>query len=191
MGQALLLTGRPGIGKTTVIREVARRLGARAGGFYTEEIRTAGKRTGFRLVGLPEGRATAALLASVNERGRYRVGRYSVHLDNLERVGVAAIRQAVHDAAVSVVVIDEIGRMELYSAAFRQAVLQALNSRKPLVATIMAGRDEWVDAIRARAGVAQVRVTAENRQSLPEQVLAWLARIEGVSPLEKDTDQPA
>jgi hypothetical protein len=51
-GGVLLLTGVPGIGKTTVIRRVAARLQKRRiGGFYTEEIREDSDRRGFRLVG--------------------------------------------------------------------------------------------------------------------------------------------
>jgi nucleoside-triphosphatase len=66
MGQALLLTGRPGVGKTTVIRAVVARLHGKAGGFYTEEIRERGRRTGFRLVALD---GTTGTLASVNVSG--------------------------------------------------------------------------------------------------------------------------
>ena len=174
MGPALFLTGRPGVGKTTVIRAVAARLGSRVGGFYTEEIREGGRRTGFRLIALPPGSFGTGTLASVNISSPCRVGKYGVDLIDLDRVGVAALLEAVEHPQVDVVVIDEIGKMELYSSAFRQAVLGALASPKPVLATVMAGPQPWVDAIKARPDVGLVEVTLSNRQAMPERVVGWL-----------------
>jgi nucleoside-triphosphatase len=171
MGRALLLTGRPGVGKTTVIRSVVAQLGARAGGFYTEEIRESGRRTGFRLVTLDGSTGT---LADLNISGPYRVGRYGVHLSNLEQVGVAALWAAIRQPEVSVVVIDEIGKMELFSTAFCQAVLAALDSPKTVLASVMARSHPWVDAIKARHDVKLVEATQANRQDLPEQIVRWM-----------------
>jgi nucleoside-triphosphatase len=176
MGQALLLTGRPGVGKTTVIHSVVARLGARAGGFYTEEIRERGQRSGFRLVALD---GPTGLLASVHTRSPYRVGKYRVCLDDLERVGVAALRRAVEQVDLSVVVVDEIGKMELTSPAFREAVLAALESPRPVLATVMARPEPWVDAVKARAGVRVVEVTLDNRQAMPGRILDWLHGAQG------------
>ncbi len=176
MGRALLLSGRPGVGKTTVVRTVVPRLGARAGGFYTEEVRERGQRTGFRLVTLD---GKTGLLASIHTSGPYRVGKYGVNLHDLEQVGVAALWRAMQQPGVSVIVIDEIGKMELFSPAFREAVLAALNSQKVVLATVMARSPSWVDAIKARPGVSLLEVTRANREALPEQVLSWLIEKEG------------
>jgi nucleoside-triphosphatase len=171
MGQALLLTGRPGVGKTTVIRAVVARLGACAGGFYTEEIRERGRRTGFRLIALD---GPSGILAGVDIRSPYRVGKYRVCLEDLERVGVAALRRAVEQADLSVVVVDEIGKMELFSPEFREAVLAALESPKPVLAAVMARPQPWVDALKARADVSVVEVTLDNRQAMPGRIFDWL-----------------
>ena len=75
-GGVLLLTGVPGIGKTTVIRRVADRLkGRRIGGFYTEEIREQGDRRGFRLVRFDR---TARVIAHVDFPRVHRIGKYGV-----------------------------------------------------------------------------------------------------------------
>jgi nucleoside-triphosphatase len=162
------------VGKTTVIRAVADSLGDSAGGFYTEEMRDEGRRTGFRLVALGAGPEQTGTLASVNTSSRYRVGRYGVHLRDLERVGVAALRKAVREPGVTVVIVDEIGKMELFSTAFRDAVESALASPKRVVASAMTGSQPWVDAIKARTGVTLVEVTTSNRDTMPARVLAWL-----------------
>jgi nucleoside-triphosphatase len=171
MGRALLLTGRPGVGKTTVIRSVVAQLGARAGGFYTEEIRESGRRTGFRLVTLDGSTGT---LADLNISGPYRVGRYGVHLSNLEQVGVAALWAAIRQPEVSVVVIDEIGKMELFSTAFREAVLAGLDSPKAVIGTITMARSPWVDAVKARPAVTLLEVTVANRSAFSRLILDWL-----------------
>ena len=162
------------MGKTTVIRAVARLLGDRAGGFYTEELREEGRRTGFRLVAFGGGPVRTGMLASVNTSSRYRVGKYGVHIRDLEHVGVAALRKAVREPGVTVVIVDEIGKMELFSTSFRDAVESALASPKRVVATVMTGSQPWVDAIKARAGVTLVEVTKSNRDKMPARVLTWL-----------------
>ncbi|MGD8491878.1 MAG: NTPase [Anaerolineae bacterium] len=171
VGQALLLTGRPGVGKTTVIRQVVARLGQQVGGFYTQEVRAQGRRTGFRLVALD---GPVGTLASVNGSGRSRVGKYMVHRHDLERVGVGALRRALAQPQVQVVVIDEIGKMELFSPAFRRAVVDALASPKAVLGTVMAGPEPWADALKARPDVTLVEVTRDNRDKLAAQILVWL-----------------
>jgi nucleoside-triphosphatase len=174
VGQALLLTGRPGVGKTTVVRKVVAQLGSRAGGFYTEEVRERGQRIGFRLVAL---NGPVGMLASVNESSPWRVGKYKVNLHDLEQVGVEALKRAVQHPQVSLVVIDEIGKMELFLPAFRQMVLVAIESPKPVLGTVMARAEPWVDAIKIRVDVILINVTPANREALPEQILRWVREI--------------
>jgi nucleoside-triphosphatase len=171
MTRILLLTGRPGVGKTTVIKAVIQTLGERADGFYTEEIRHRGKRRGFRLVGL---RGEQGTLAHVRyrERGWPRVGRYGVDVDALERVGVAALERGM--AQGRVLIIDEIGKMELFSEAFKAAALAAMGGRAPVIATVMARPHPWVDALKARPDVTLWQVTVENRDEIPSRVLDWV-----------------
>ena len=132
MTEKVLLTGRPGCGKTTLIKRVANNLPQRAGGFYTEEIRDRGVRVGFRLVTLD---GDEGVLAHVDLETPERLGKYGLDLSALETVGVSAIRDAVR--ARQLVVIDEIGPMEIRSAMFRDAVNEVLESEVPLLATIV------------------------------------------------------
>ena len=115
-------------------------------------------------------------LASVNISGPYRVGKYGVHLQDLEQVGVKALWQAVEQPDLSVVVIDEIGKMELVSPAFREAVLAALDGPKVVLATVMARSHPWVDRLKGRDDVMLVEVTLANREALPKRILGWLSQ---------------
>ncbi len=172
IGRTLLLAGRPGIGKTTVIKRVAESLGKLAGGFYTEEIRGPGGRKGFRLVTLD---GQEAVMAHVNLRGqgRPRVSRYGVDVAAIERVGVAALRQAMR--AGQIVIVDEIGKMELLCGPFKEAVLQAVGGPYTVVATVMAKPNPWVNSLKAMPNVTLWEVTAENRDRMPTRVRQWLS----------------
>jgi nucleoside-triphosphatase len=172
MGRTLLITGLPGTGKTTIIKQAAQALGARAGGFYTEEIRGPGGRKGFRLVTLPSG-GREAVMAHVDIRTRNRVGRYGVDVATLDAVGVAAVREAVQSREV--VVIDEIGKMELFSGEFQGAVLKAMSSPKIVVATVMHKSHAWVNALKAMPQVTVWQVTKSNREEMPGRVMEWIA----------------
>ncbi len=177
MKQVYLLTGRPGTGKTSLIKQVATQMKGKAGGFYTEEIRSQGVREGFRLVTLD---GEQAILAHVNIHSPYRVSKYGVDIDGLERVGVPAIYQATQQR--DLVVIDEIGKMELFSARFREAVSQAIDSGKRILATIMLNPNPWADDIKRRPQVNLITVTRGNYQQVLEELLRWLKATDSSRP---------
>lgn len=171
MIRTLLLTGRPGVGKTTIVRQIADALGTRAAGFYTEEILGPGGRKGFRVVTLDGRQAT---LAHVDIRSNSRVGRYGVDVAAFERAGVAALRAAIEQAEI--VVFDEIGKMELFSSQFKAAALKAIDCGKPVIATAMLAAHPWVDALKQMPGVQTIEVTQQNRGGLARRVLEWLEK---------------
>ena len=172
----LLLTGRPGVGKTTVLQQVVAALGDRAGGFYTREIRSpaGGRRTGFELVTLS---GETALLATVERKAplaRPRpFGRYQVDLDAVDSVGVPALLDAL--ARGQVVVVDEIGPMEILSPRFQEAILVLLEGDAPIVGTIVQRPQAFADRVKAHPRVRVWTVTPQNRDELPAQIRAELA----------------
>lgn len=169
MGQTLILTGRPGIGKTTIIKAVIAQLGDRAGGFYTEEILGPGGRKGFRLITLD---GQTAVIAHVDFKSRSQVGRYGVKVDVIDQLGAGAIRSAVDHHPI--VIIDEIGKMELFSSPFQSAVLKAVGGSKIVLATAMLGDQPWLAALKSLPNVVVWEVTKLNRARLVEQVLRWV-----------------
>ncbi|MDZ7373820.1 MAG: NTPase [candidate division KSB1 bacterium] len=162
----LLLTGRPGVGKTTLIQRFLEVSGVPAEGFFTAEIREGGQRTGFAIRSL---RGEEGILASVALGGPARVGKYGVDVAEVERVGVAAIRRGLESGAL--IVIDEIGKMELYSPTFQEAVWQALESACPVLGTITQSDHPFARRVRARDDVQVVTVTPANRERLLAEVL--------------------
>jgi nucleoside-triphosphatase len=167
----LLLEGRPGVGKTTVARRLLtllRRAGVPAGGFTTAELRTAGRREGFVVEAASGARE---VLAHIGLPGPPRVGRYGVDLAAFERVALPALGDP---GPGGVVVVDELGRMELASAAFRAAVVELLGRDVAVVATVHQGRDRFTEALRRRPDIRVVRVTEATRDALPEQLIDCL-----------------
>ena len=169
MKQVYLLTGRPGTGKTSLIRQAVARVKGKAGGFYTEEIRNRGIREGFRLVTLD---GQDAILAHININSPYRVSKYGVDVDSLDKVGVSALHRAAEEC--DLVVIDEIGKMELFSANFKEAVLQIIDSGKRVLGTIMLNPNPWADAIKRKPQVNVVTVTRANYYQVLKKLLEWL-----------------
>jgi nucleoside-triphosphatase len=171
MGMAYLLTGEPGIGKTTALKKVISTLGVHnCGGFYTEEIRSPdGIRTGFRLVTLENQTVTVADVLSSSE---IRVGRYGVHLEGLKVIGVQSIYAAL--AHKRFVIVDEIGPMQLYLAQFKQAIEDTLHSDKDLIGTIVLRSHPWADALKQSPNVQLFPVVNDNREHITQELVARL-----------------
>ena len=164
----LLVTGRPGSGKTTVIERVVASLpNGAATGFFTREMRDRGTRRGFMMQTL-DGRT--AVLADVGGEGP-QIGRYRVRIRELETVGVPALALR---RGVRLVVVDEIGKMECLSERFCNAVRQALDSATPVLGTIAREAGGFIATVRRRADVTIVEVTVANRDELPATILAAL-----------------
>jgi len=169
----ILITGSPGVGKTTLIRKIISNLDASAGGFYTLEVRGEnGKRWGFKIISL-DGREEA--LASVETISNRRVSKYGVDVEAVDRIGVTALKEALSRSKI--IVIDEIGRMELASNRFRDTALKALNSPKIVLGTIAMKDTNFAKKIKDRKDTKIIRLTRENFNEVETHIgrLMWKA----------------
>jgi len=167
----LLLTGSPGVGKTTVLLTVVEALKAKGysvGGMLSREIRSCGARVGFEILDLSSGRH--GWLAHVDQKSGPQVGKYRVNLEDLNGIGAEAIVRAVEN--FDVVAIDEIGPMELFSEKFKEAVKRAVKSGKPVVGVVhWKAQDKLIDEVKARDDTEVIVVSVENRAKLHKIVL--------------------
>jgi len=168
-----LITGGPGVGKTTLIKETMRTWRGALGGFYTEEIRVHGRREGFRIVTL-DGRE--GVLAHVNYSGPPWVGKYGVDVYALEEIAVTAIKEAIRQGAL--VIIDEIGKMELCSSHFREAVSAALREGMNVLGTIMLTPHPWANEIKGHPAVRLITLERTNRDSVIGEINQWLESLQ-------------
>lgn len=165
-----LVTGRPGVGKTTFIRRFAEKLsGIPVAGFYTAEIRREGKRLGFRITtfdGLDK------IFAHTDFPSVHRVSRYGVNLSVLEEVIAHLHSFSLPENGVWL--IDEIGKMESLSAAFRHFVEIILDQPQRVVATISLFGGGWIGEVRNRSDVRIIQLNERNRGEQLETLLQKL-----------------
>jgi nucleoside-triphosphatase len=165
MSRVFMLTGRPGCGKTTIIRRVLEKYSGDAGGFYTQEIRAGGVRKGFEIITLDGARG---ILAHVDIHSTQRLGKYRLDLETLDQLAIPAIQEAVDRGAL--VVIDEIGPMEIRSKRFRQAVMQAIRSDAKVLGTIVQRSTPYTDEIKGMPEVEVIEMTPDNRREVQTRI---------------------
>jgi len=160
------VTGSPGIGKTTILLKTAEALekkGYKIGGMLSQEAREKEARVGFEIIDIETKRR--GWLAHMRQSNGPQIGKYRVNLADLESIGALAIRNAVVSAQI--IIIDEIGPMELHSSAFKEAVTEALSSGKPVIGVIHErAQDSLIKSMRKRDDTQIKQVTRGNRERI-------------------------
>ncbi|MDH5811644.1 MAG: NTPase [Candidatus Methanomethylicaceae archaeon] len=163
-----IITGRPGIGKSTVLKEVIKLLkanGWRVGGIICPEVRVGAKRIAFEIVDLLTGER--GTLASTTPSNGPMVGRYYVNIGDLDRISTSAISRSLDEADLTA--IDEIGPMEMKSGAFRNITMKALMSDKKLIAVVHIGLVRNI--VSNFQNMRVFEVTEHNRNRLPGEIV--------------------
>lgn len=164
----VLLTAPPGSGKSTAIQKIVARLGRdRCGGFWSEEVlEPGGARRGFSVEAIDTGER--ALMADVRLDSPFRVEAYGVDAEAIDRVAAASVRRAIGDKPF--ILIDEIGPMQLHSAALCEAVTAAVESGKALIGTVMLRSHPFADGLKRDRRLSILGLTGENRDALPLEI---------------------
>jgi nucleoside-triphosphatase len=169
--RVFLLIGQPSVGKTTILAAVVSELRARGisvGGMFSREVKESAVRIGFEIVDVSL--AKVGCLANVNQKTGPYVGKYRVNLTDLESIGTQSISNAVKKN--DVVVIDEIGPMELFSDKFIEATKTALESEKLVIAVVhWKIDDKLIVEIKNRQDAEVFNVTTQNRDKLSEDLV--------------------
>ena len=166
----IAITGRPGVGKSTVIAKVVEGLDINVSGIQCSEIRSEGKRVGFKIQDIATGRA--GILSHVECSGP-AVGKYHVNLADLDDIGTNAIKKAANSANCDLLVIDEIGPMELKSQHFISAVEHVLDSDLDML-VVLHHSSRHPLARRIREEFRIITVNEQNRDGLAEIITSCL-----------------
>lgn len=162
----ILITGEPGIGKTTLIKKISEKLdGFFIKGFYTREIRESGKRKGFELNGFDN---KTAILSHVNIRTTYRVGKYGVDIPTFE-----SFLDSIDffEPETDLIIIDEIGKMECFSSCFIHLINEIFKGDKPVIASVALKGPGIISAIKKKPGIRIIKLTRENRNHLTGELI--------------------
>ncbi|MFW9954869.1 MAG: NTPase [Candidatus Thorarchaeota archaeon] len=165
----ILITGNPGIGKTTAIKKMVQYLGKeKACGFWSEEIRESDRRVGFAIYTLD---GKTAQLAHVNLKSGPRVGKYLVNIEGIQQYIIPALVDAREKR--SWIIIDEIASMELKCDQFASEVRRCLDTGR-VIGTLQLRSGSFQDEVRRRPDVLLLHMTHENREEIPDKVLRIL-----------------
>ena len=101
------------------------------------------------------------------------VGTLGVDLALFESVSISAIKTACEQC--DIVIIDEVGKVEVESQAFVDAVNDALDIDKPMIITLhKKSRNPLLQDIRRRDDVRILEVTPTNRNILPFKIVSLM-----------------
>jgi len=166
------ITGMPSVGKTETIVKIINSLenhGYVVQGMITEPIVEKRKRVGFHVVNWKT--KEKEVFAHIDFETKEKVGNYGVDITALENIGVPAIEKAILDETVNIIVIDEIGKMEMLSEKFCEMVIEALDSDKPILVTLhKKSRTPLLQDVRRRDDIRILEVTPVNRNLLPYKI---------------------
>ncbi len=165
----IFITGKSGVGKTTLVKHIINLYGEFTGGFYTQEVRENKRRLGFDIISLS---GEKGMLARSDYRSKFRIGRYGINLADLERVGLKALDEAVKNKQL--IVIDEIGKMELFSQSFKEKVIEVINSSKKILAVITLSKDEFVESLKLYPGFRIFELNRTNFDDVLKEIIKIL-----------------
>jgi nucleoside-triphosphatase len=165
----ILLTGEPGVGKSTLLSLVIDAVEQKQG-FLTSEMSTDGIRTGFNMTASS---GESFVLASVDSPSEIRVSRYGVNLNELNEF--IAKLPAIEPGKL--IYVDEIGQMQLYSNLYRDLVTNYFNQPNPMIGTLSKiYNDDFTESLRERSDIEIIEVTIENRDRLKEELTSRVAK---------------
>ncbi|MGG2092151.1 nucleoside-triphosphatase [Bacillus sp. S13(2024)] len=165
MGNHFFLTGKPRVGKTTVLKKIISEIGVENfSGFYTEEIVENFNRTGFKIVSL---NGEELVIADVNSKSDIRVGRYGVNVSEFERIAI----QSIQNNAEKIIVIDEIGPMQIASQTFLSIINQFMQGSQTVLGTIYYDSHPKIDEIKANSKMKIYELTRGNYNDVLSKVI--------------------
>ncbi len=168
----ILITGQPGCGKTTLIKKVARSLSVPFCGFFTNEILQRGRRVGFEIESFA---GNKAVMSHIDIKSPYRVGKYGVDIESIDRIAVFEIEIAITENRL--LIVDEIGKMELFSDRFKESILKVIQSEIPFLGTILYKPHPFCDRLKDSRGIKLLTFRMSEYDKTYAKIIQWMENI--------------
>lgn len=167
----ILLTGRPGCGKTTTVMQIIANLDPqKVVGFYTQEIRQGGTRKGFGWTRLD---GASGVLAHVDIKGLFKVGKYGVDVTGFGKFVVPVLD--IERSGAELFVIDEIGKMECLSEKFVAVVRRLFCSDRSVLATVAWRGAGLIREVKDNPGVKLFTLAGGSHDKITAEILQILS----------------
>lgn len=168
MSNHLLITGKPRVGKTTLIKKLIPIFKEKysLAGFYTEEIRKNGDRVGFSIHSIKGKSGILAQSGTPPSESYYQFGKYMVSVGDIEEIMVPELFKNAE-----IIICDEIGKMELFSTKFKESIQYALDNKYLIVGTISYHNIPFINTIKNRKDTTILELTYMNRDKLLQIVI--------------------
>lgn len=186
----IMLTGKPGVGKSTILNKVLQDLTQnkkKVLGCVVNEIRSEEKRTGFVIQYIPSMKETM-LASSVEVFSDCYLSKYSINVEGIEKELIPYMADMATSDDVDVLFFDEIGRIQKTVPQFLDSVESLLKSPVSLLATIVQADDEWARPYKSHSDVFCIEVTEENRDYIVSLIVDMLMAEEDFSQLSLDDE---
>jgi nucleoside-triphosphatase len=164
-----LIQAPPRTGKSTLINRLCSMIekqGYKIGGIQTPEIREKNRRVGFWVLDVNTGKKE--ILAHIDIKSKFRVSKYGVDINAFDEIALTSINSAIENC--DLIVIDEIGKMELFSKNFQEVVEKGLNSRTPVLGTMGMISHPFVRSLKSRSDVHILTLNRENRERVYREI---------------------
>lgn len=165
----VLITGQPGCGKTTLIKKMSRSLSIPFCGFFTNEIRHGRKRIGFEIESFA---GDKAVMSHIDIKSPYRVGKYGIDIESIDRIAAFEIEIALSENRL--LIVDEIGKMELFSQRFKDLILKVFKTEIPFLCTILYKPHPFCDRLKSSQGVKLFTMRKGECDVIYDKIIRWL-----------------
>lgn len=169
MVKKVFITGSVGVGKTTLVKQLMLQHAFSIGGFYTEEVRQDGRRQGFKLITFD---GKEGIFSLKGMKSQHKLGKYGVDVGVLETIGVSAMLDGLKNKKI--VVIDEIGSMEILSKKFHETLMQCLLSDAYVLATMRYKSQPFSDDLNRLDNKKIFVLTRDNFTDVKSQIRDWI-----------------
>ena len=166
----ILITGYPRVGKTTLISRIVETTKSKVVGFVTSEVKLNNRRVGFNIESFSGLKLTLA--SKENQQSLYQVASYGVYLENVDTI-VDQIKQEMEEFSYDWIILDEIGKMELFSTKFKQFVEKCLEE-KCVLGTIMMRDNNFTSKIKNRLDTIVYQLTEKNRSQAETDIIKMM-----------------